>query len=150
VNTATPKDVVVRYVNAVADGDLDTITASFADDATWTYPGDVPLTGTWTGRDTIINDFLGGATNGLFDPTEPPTIELTNVIADGDRVVAEWTARGLAKTNKRYDNRCLGVVTIRDGKIASVREYTDTQHVERVLFTSEPGPVGTTPSDRSP
>ena len=46
-----PKDVVVRYVQAVADGDLDTIIASFADDTTWTYPGDVPLTGTWTGRE---------------------------------------------------------------------------------------------------
>jgi uncharacterized protein (TIGR02246 family) len=135
VSDPSPKDVVVRYVKAVADGDLDTVVASFADDATWTYPGDVPLTGTWKGRDTIVNDFLGGATGGLFDPAEPPRVELTNVIADGDQVVAEWTARGRAKTGKRYDNVCLGVFTVRDGKIASVREYTDTQHVERVLFT---------------
>lgn len=131
----TPKDVVVRYVQAVADGDLDTITESFAEDATWTYPGDVPLTGTWTGRETIINDFLGGATGGLFRPEATPTIELVNMVAEGEQVVAEWTARGIAKTGKVYDNRCLGVFTVRDGTITSVREYTDTQHVERVLFT---------------
>ncbi len=130
-----PKDVVIRYVQAVADGDLDTIVASFTEDATWTYPGDVPLTGTWTGRDTIINDFLGGATGGLFAADGAPTVELTNVLADGDQVVAEWTAKGVAKTGKIYDNTCLGVFTVRDGKIAAVREYTDTQHVERVLFT---------------
>jgi uncharacterized protein (TIGR02246 family) len=130
-----PKDVVIRYVQAVADGDLDTIVASFTEDATWTYPGDVPLTGTWKGRDAIINDFLGGATGGLFAADGAPTVELTNVIAEGDQVVAEWTAKGVAKTGKVYDNACLGVFTVRDGKIASVREYTDTQHVERVLFT---------------
>jgi ketosteroid isomerase-like protein len=65
--------------------------------------------------------------------------ELVNVIADGEQVVAEWTARGIAKTGKRYDNRCLGVFTVHDNKITSVREYTDTQHVERVLFTGQPG-----------
>lgn len=131
----TPEEVVTRYVRAVAAGDLDTITASFTEDATWTYPGDVPLTGTWTGRDAIINDFLGNATGSLFDPAEPPRVQLTNILAAGDQVVAEWTARGLARTGKRYDNRCLGVFTVRDGRIAAVREYTDTQHVERVLFT---------------
>jgi ketosteroid isomerase-like protein len=131
-----PKDLAVRYVQAVAEGDLDTIVASFTEDATWTYPGDVPLTGTWTGRDTIINDFLGKATGGLFAPDGAPTVALTNVVAEGDQVVAEWTAKGVAKTGKVYDNTCLGVFAVRDGKIASVREYTDTQHVEHVLFAS--------------
>ena len=31
-------------------------------------------------------------------------------------------------------NRNIGVFTVRDGQITSVREYTDTQHVEHVLF----------------
>ena len=132
MSTTDPKTVVVTYVEAVANGDLETITASFADDATWTYPGDVPLTGVWKGKDAIINDFLGGATGGLF--TEPPRITLTNVLSDGEQVIAEWTAYGPTKTGKIYDNHCLGVFVVRDGKIASVREYTDTQHVARVLF----------------
>ncbi|NEA24101.1 alpha/beta fold hydrolase [Actinomadura bangladeshensis] len=128
--------VVTRYVEAVANGDLDTITASFADDATWTYPGDLPLTGTWKGRDAIVGDFLGGA-GRLFQPGGEPKVVLTNVIADGDRVVAEWTSRGTARNGRAYDNLCLGVFTVRDGRITSVREYTDTQHVERTLFAPE-------------
>jgi uncharacterized protein len=129
-----PKTVVVRYVEAVADGDLETIVASFADEATWTYPSDLPLSGTWKGRDTIINDFLGGATGGLFAPGHPPVIELRNVVAEGEQVIAEWTAKGDTLTGKRYDNRCLGVFVVRDGKIVSVREYTDTKHVAETLF----------------
>ncbi|MCP2335437.1 nuclear transport factor 2 family protein [Actinomadura rupiterrae] len=128
----SPKEIVVRYVEAVAAGDLATITDSFAEDATWTYPGDTPISGTWKGRDAIINDFLGGVTADAF--AAPPTIVLTGVIADGDQVVAEWTAQGDTVRGDRYDNRCLGVYTVRDGKIAAVREYCDTAHAARVLF----------------
>jgi ketosteroid isomerase-like protein len=40
------------------------------------------------------------------------------------------TARGGAASH----NRNPGVFTVRDGKVALVCEYTDTQHVEHVLF----------------
>ena len=133
MSTPDPRTVVTRYVNAVAEGDHATIVASFAEDATWTYPGDVPLTGVWRGRDAIVNDFLGGA-GSLFAPGGTPVVALTNVIADGEQVVAEWTSKGLAATGRVYDNTCLGVFVVRDGVIVSVREYADTQHVERSLF----------------
>ncbi|WP_371494024.1 nuclear transport factor 2 family protein [Kitasatospora sp. NBC_00374] len=128
-----PRTVVVRYVTAVADGDLVAMAASFAEDATWTYPGDLPLSGVYRGRDTIIQDFLGGAA-GLFAPGGAPRVTLTRVIADGEQVVAEWTSTGVAASGRVYDNSCLGVFTVRDGAITSVREYADTQHVERSLF----------------
>ena len=58
--TATdPAAVVTRYIEAVRDGDTEAIAASFASDATWVYPGDLPLSGTWRGRDAILGDFLG-------------------------------------------------------------------------------------------
>ncbi|WP_055588473.1 nuclear transport factor 2 family protein [Peterkaempfera griseoplana] len=133
-----PRSVVVRYVNAVADGDLDTVNASFAEDATWTYPGNVPLTGVWRGRRAIVEDFLGGAA-GLFAPDGTPKVTLTQALADGERVVAEWTSRGVAANGRIYDNTCLGMFTVQDGLITSVREYTDTQHVADTLFG---GPAG--------
>ena len=33
-----------------------------------------------------------------------------------------------------YHNRNVGIFTVHDGKIVSVREYTDTLHVARALF----------------
>ncbi|MEV4442998.1 nuclear transport factor 2 family protein, partial [Streptomyces sp. NPDC049577] len=41
--TTNPKAVVIRYIEAVRDGDADVIHASFAQDATWHYPGDLPV-----------------------------------------------------------------------------------------------------------
>ncbi|GAA2142610.1 hypothetical protein GCM10009760_27930 [Kitasatospora kazusensis] len=135
-----PRTVVIDYVNAVAEGDLAAVVAAFTEDATWTYPGDLPLTGVWRGRDAIVNDFLGSA-GALFAPGCTPEIVLTHTIADGDQVMAEWTSKGTTVHGHRYDNRCVGIFTVRDGRIASVREYTDTQHVERTLFAEE-GPDG--------
>lgn len=133
MNTTDPKTVVVRYVGAVRDGHTETIVASFADDATWLYPGSLPISGLWEGREAIINDFLGGMGRYL-DGSAPVVIGLVNAFADGDQVLAEWTSKATAANGATYDNRCAAVFTVRDGKITSVREYADTHHVATVLF----------------
>jgi ketosteroid isomerase-like protein len=43
-------------------------------------------------------------------------------------------SRATAGGGAAYHNRNPGVFAVRDGKIASVRESTDTQRVEHVLF----------------
>jgi hypothetical protein len=53
-----PKTVVIRYVEAARDGMSAVIRDSFAEDATWEYPGDLPLSGTYRGIDAIVNEFL--------------------------------------------------------------------------------------------
>ncbi len=136
-----PASVVIRYVEAVQAGDLDTARDCFAEDATWDYPGDLPLSGMWRGREAIIGDFLGGM-HALLEPGSWVGIELTSIVSQGDQAVAEWTSRGTARGGARYHNRCAGVFTVRDGKISSVREYLDTQHVARVLFPDARCPAG--------
>jgi len=129
-----PKSVVIGYIEAARDGMSAVIRESFAPDATWEYPGDLPLSGTYRGVDAIVDTFLGGAAE-LMAPGTQVAIELVNVIADGDQVAAEWTSRATGRNGTPYHNRNVGVFTVRDGKIVSVREYTDTLHVARALFT---------------
>ncbi|SHI13029.1 nuclear transport factor 2 family protein [Streptomyces sp. 3214.6] len=141
--TSDPRAVVIRYVEAVRDGDGDVIHDSFHADATWHYPGDLPISKVWHGRDAIINEFLGGMGPAFVPGTLE--IELVSTIAEGDRVVAEWTARATTVRGDTYDNRCLGIYTVRDGRIASVIEYADTRHVAATLFPDEDAhrPAGT-------
>lgn len=129
----SPKDVVIRYVEAVRTGDLAVVRDSFAADATWEYPGETPWSKVWAGRDAIVDDFLGGA-GARFVPGSM-VIALVNVLADGDQVVAEWTSDAVTVDGAEYHNRCLGVFGVRGGRIVSVREYADTQHTARVLFS---------------
>ncbi|WP_433466540.1 nuclear transport factor 2 family protein [Spirillospora sp. CA-128828] len=133
-----PRAVVIRYVEAVRDGDADVVHDSFAADATWHYPGDLPISKVWHGRDTIINDFLGGM--GPLIVSGTMRIELTGTLAEGDQVVAEWTAKAKTIYGTAYDNRCLGIFTVHDGKITSVVEYTDTRHAAAALFPDHATP----------
>ena len=121
-----PCTVLERYVAAVAERDMDTVRDLFAEDATWWLGGELPLSGTWRGRDAILGDFLGSIPR-LYQP-ETISIEITSLIAEGDVVAMEWTSRALTTAGEAYENQCAGVFTVRDGKIAAVREYMDTQY----------------------
>src|SRR5215475_14422539 len=133
MNATDPTTVVTRYIDAVRAGDIEVITVSFAADATWEYPGDLPLSGTWRGRSAIVNEFLGSL-GTLLEPGTPMTLEVTNLLSAGDQVVAEWISAATARGGAAYRNRNIGVFTVRDGKIAAIREYTDTRHAGQVLF----------------
>ena len=85
------KQVVERYVTAVAAGDEHAIRDSFAEDATWWLGGDLPISGTWNGREAIMGDFL--ATAMAFYEPGTVSLEVTGMVAEGDRVTLEWTSR---------------------------------------------------------
>ena len=106
-------------------------------DASWDYPGELPLSGAWRGPDAIVGNFLGGVRAARAG--RALELELISVISEGPRVVAEWTSRATARDGAAYHNRNIGVFTLRDGQITSVREYTDTERVEHVLFGGRSG-----------
>ena len=127
------KAVVERYVAAIADGDAQTARELFAPAATWTLAaGDLPIAGSWEGRDAIIDDFL--ATAQSYYAPGSISIEITGMIAEADRVVVQWTSRARTRSGRPYENGCIGVFTIRDGQIQDVREYMDTLYARDVAF----------------
>jgi ketosteroid isomerase-like protein len=60
-------------------------------------------------------------------------LEITGMIAEGDAVALQWTSRGRLLGGARYENRCIGVFTVRDGRIRSVDEYMDTHYAHRAF-----------------
>ena len=128
------KQVVERYVTAVAAGDERAIRDSFAEDATWWLGGDLPISGTWKGRETIMGDFL--ATAMAFYEPGTVSLEVTGMVSEGDRVTLEWTSRARTAAGEPYENFCIGVFIVRDGRIVAVREYMDTQYAYRVAFAA--------------
>lgn len=129
------KAVLERYVAALADGDEETIRDLFAENATWTLAaGDLPMSGTWNGRDVILGQFLATALSHY----EPGSLdlEITGMIAERDKVALQWTTRAVTRAGRPYENDCIAVFTIRDGRIQSVREYMDTLYARDTAFAS--------------
>ena len=81
-----------------------------------------------------MGDFL--ATAMAFYEPGSVSLEVTGLLAEGDQVTLEWTSRARTAAGEPYENFCIGVFTIRNGRIVAVREYMDTQYASRVAFAA--------------
>ena len=126
------KGVMRRYAGALQAADAAAVRSFFAADATWTLlAGDLPMSGTWRGRDQIMDGFFATAMANY----QPGSVELetTAMIAERDQVVLQWTSRARTRDGRPYENGCIAIFTIRDGKIQGVREYMDTLYAARAF-----------------
>lgn len=103
-----------------------------ADDATWWIagkPGAVPSAGTYSKRKVsrLVEDMFARLKDGM-------RMTVKGAIAEGDRVAIEVESRGELRNGRVYNNQYHFLLRIRDGKIAEVREYLDTQHVLATWF----------------
>jgi uncharacterized protein len=128
----TNKRILEQYVAALQAEDARAVREFFAEDATWTLvAGQLPLSGTWEGRDQIMDGFFATAMSH-YQPGSV-SIEVTAMIAEDDRVVLQWTSRARTMDGRPYVNGCIGIFTMRTGKIAAVREYMDTLYVSHAF-----------------
>ena len=117
-------DVVRRRQRAFSRGDLDGLLSLFDENIEWTSPGPVelPIAGTRKGKQQVAQFFAA-----LDQLLEMQRFEPRTFLADGDRVVVlgDDTARVKA-TGKTLDGAWAHVFTLKDGKVVSMTEYTDT------------------------
>ena len=110
-----PVDVVRRFCDAWADGDLDALLAFFTPDAVYhNIPLD-PVTGVDAIRTTIAG-FTGGVDKIEF--------RVLNLAADGDVVLTE-RVDVFTTPVRSIELPVMGTFEVRDGKIAAWRDYFD-------------------------
>jgi uncharacterized protein len=131
-NKAVAAEFFHRFTASDIDGALDTLT----EDATWWIPGKpetTPIAGLYS-KERIARLFramLGRLTGGL-------TMSVVSSIAEGDRVALEVQSAGDLTNGRSYRQEYHILMTFRDGKICSVREYNDTQHSHEVWIRPDP------------
>ena len=110
--------------------DIPGVLGLMTDDATWRIPGKPelsPAAGTYDkeriGR--LFRRMLAQLENGL-------KMTVSGSIGEGDHVAVEVESSGDLKNGRQYRQQYHFLITFRDGKIASVREYLDTQHAFEV------------------
>jgi len=103
------------------------------DDASWTIIGTTGVSGTYRGRQTIIDDLIGPVRTHLSTPIN---FTIRRVLADD-----EWTvliADGEATTiaGQPYDNTYCIVARIVDGRILEMTDYVDTELITQSLLAA--------------
>lgn len=132
-NIQTVKD----FFAAIGRGDREGLLALVAEDIEWIIPGkDWPLAGTHRGH-AGLTDLLETASKSIETSTEP-----REFVARGDRVLVVGFARGRIKaTTKTFEDDWIFAITVRDGKLTSIREYVDTQALARASRMDTAGPA---------
>src|ERR1700733_2891551 len=132
-NIQTVKD----FFAAIGRGDREALLALVAEDIEWIIPGeDWPLAGTRNGHAGLA-DLLETASKSIETSTEP-----REFVAQGDRVLVVGFARGKIKaTKKTFEDDWIFAITVRDGKLANIREYLDTQALARASQMDASGPA---------
>lgn len=133
--TADPKTVVRAFVEALNRKDWEVLGSLLADDMTYTVMGyDLPGTGTQD-KNTMLQTLP--STLGIFDDASP-RLKITNIIVDGTWVLAEQQGTGAFRNGTRYENRYANVFEVVGGKVRTVREYMDTQHMAGLIASALP------------
>lgn len=126
------KATIRRATDALGEGDIEGFLADTTDDFEFTLGGNPPGGRSVKGKQAMI-DLL----KALFgQKLERSAIAMTieNMIAEGDYVVEQ--ARGQARTldGQDYNNVYCRVWRFRDGKIAALAEYMDTELARRCMW----------------
>lgn len=108
-------------------GNMEAVLAHYDPGIEWTVPrvDGVRFTGTRRGLDAVREFF-----NQLAEDQQPIRFEPREFVASGDTVAAVGEYRWRVNaTGKEFECPFTHVFTVRDGKVTSFREFTDTAAV---------------------
>lgn len=118
-STEASKRAALAYYEAMNSRDIDRILSAYTDDAkTWVL-GEGP----YAGEHPVARETLS-----LFLESMDIRFTVLSMIAEGDTVAVELESEGSAG-GQPYANRYHNRLTIRDGRVAYLKEYFDTARV---------------------
>ncbi len=127
---AENKQLVLDFYEAGARGDMDTCFSLLSDEITWTNIGTTKFSGTYAGKQPLMEQLLGP----LFGQLKAGiSSEIERLTAEGDIVVAQTSGTAETLNGTPYNNTYCQVIRIRDGQIVDVKEYMDTALIDSVF-----------------
>lgn len=128
-NLQTVKD----FFAAMGSAEKESLLALAADDIEWIIPGEGwPLAGTHRGHAELAAVLRKASDEIEMTYPKPPEF-----VAQGNRIFVIGVATGTIKaTNKPFTDEWVFDIAVRDGKVARIQEYIDTQALARASAPS--------------
>jgi len=127
VTTEDNKRSAVELFARFSASDIPGVLALMTDDVTWRVPGKPELSPV----DGIYNkDRLKRLFGRMLAQLDKGGLQMTvlGLLAEGNDVAVEVESQGDLRNGRKYRQQYHFLITFREGKIASVREYLDTHH----------------------
>jgi uncharacterized protein len=125
-------DQLLRHIyEQISVGNSTPLLDHMHDNITWTIIGTTGLSGTFRGRQEVVDELMAPLRSHLATPI---SFSIRRVLADGD-----WTvllADGAATTiaGRPYNNTYCIVARIVDGRIHEMTDYIDTELITQSLL----------------
>lgn len=130
MGTAENKQLVLDFYEAGARGDMDKCFALLSDDITWTNIGTTKFSGTYSGKQSLMEELLGP----LFGQLKAGiSSQIERLTAEGDIVVAQTSGTAETQDGTPYNNSYCQIIRVSDGTIVEVKEYFDTALTDSVF-----------------
>ena len=128
MSTEENVQLVKNFFAAMGSSNARDLLALAAEDIEWIIPGEGwPLAGTYRGHAGLAGVLQKASEEIEMTYPEPPEF-----VAQGERVLVVGVATGKIKaTNKPFRDEWVFDITVRDGKVAHIQEYIDTQALAR-------------------
>lgn len=124
MSTEDNVQIVKDFFAPLGGGAKQSLLALVAEDIEWIIPGeDWPLAGTHREQAGLAKVLqMSSEAIEMTHPTPP------EFVGRGDRVMVVGLAEGKFRvTNKTFEDHWIFAITVRNGKVAKIREYVDTQ-----------------------
>jgi ketosteroid isomerase-like protein len=123
------KRIARDFMNAMSSGEAERILALYSDDVSIWTAGSLPFSGFHDRTEVaaLCQGLLGAFPEGL-------QFSIRAMTAEGERVAIEAEGLGTHASGKVYSQHYHFLLIIRDGKIAQMKEYFDTELERDVLM----------------
>jgi ketosteroid isomerase-like protein len=129
--TSSSTDTALAFLRAFWRGDVAGAMAFATADAKFIFARSLPYP-----RECPLQQALTMIVDGLFAGFDPPggfEVTVRHALGGGDQVTVEYSARGRLANGRDYANDYVMAFTLREGRIAEQRAYTDTLHLDRLF-----------------
>ncbi len=130
MSTEQNKKIAADFMSAIERQDADGIADLLTDDGVYWIPGLPSFQVAGLRNKQQTREFFSGAKQILLPGFK---FAVKSVTAEDDRVSVEAKGDGTSISGKKYQTAYHFLFRMRDGKIAYVAEYIDTQHVAEVF-----------------
>lgn len=128
MNTGANKKAALAYFAALARNDVEGMSELMTDDATWWIVPGTKFSGLHTKAEFLANIpmLYANAASGL-------EMEFREITAEDDRVAIVAKGNLPMKDGRAYQSNYNFLLHMRDGKIASGKEFLDPIHVNKIF-----------------
>jgi len=135
------KALIRRWIAPAPDGSgpfllCDAARELLAEDAVWHLPPSTVVPGVSVDGVVRGRDAIHGIQRRAREIYDAPTMrtEVRRLLADEDWVVLQYSMHCRAANGRPFQQEYVFLFEVRDGRIASIWDYYDTLHLERIVL----------------